>query len=49
MSQAKVTYNHEKIVSIYIVYELISSAVNVGTSLHNSLFGNKRFRRCYNW
>ena len=42
MKQAKVTYNHEKIVNIDIVYELISSAINVSAPLHNSLYGAVR-------
>ena len=39
LKQDKATYKHGPIVNIYIVYELISSAINIGTTLHNCLFG----------
>ena len=39
LKQDKATYIHGTIVNIYIVYELISSAINIGITLHNCLFG----------
>ena len=39
LKQDKVTYKHGPIVNIYIAYELISSAMNIGITLHNFLFG----------
>ena len=39
LKQEKTTYKHGPIVNIYIVYELISSAINIGVTLHNCLFG----------
>ena len=39
LKQDKATYKHGPIVNIYIVHELISSAINIGITLHNCLFG----------
>ena len=40
LKQNKLTYNHRKIVNIYIVYELgASSSLNTDSTLKNSLFG----------
>ena len=39
LKQNKATYKHRPIVNIYIVDELISSAINIGITLHNCLFG----------
>ena len=38
LKQDKATYKHGLIVNMYIVYELISSAINIGITLHNCLF-----------
>ena len=39
LKKDKAIYKHRSIVNIYIVYELISSAINIGITLHNCLFG----------
>ena len=40
LKQGKITYNHGKIVNIYIVYDLKSTLnYNAGFTLENSLFG----------
>ena len=39
IKQNKAKYKHGPIVSIYIVYELITSAINIGVTLHNFPFG----------
>ena len=39
LRQDKITFNHEKIVNIYIVYELSSNINNFEFTLENCLFG----------
>ena len=39
LKQDKITYNHGKIVKIYIVYDLKSNLNNVDIALENCLFG----------
>ena len=39
LKQDKVPYNHGPIVSIYIVYKLISSPKNINITLQDCLFG----------
>ena len=46
LNQDKVTYSHEPIINIYIVYRLISSAKNSGVTLENCLFGAVKLTKC---
>ena len=39
LNENKAKYKHGPIVNIYIVYELITSALKTGITLHNCLFG----------
>ena len=39
MEQDKITFNHEKSVNIYIVYDLKSNLNNFDPTLENCLFG----------
>ena len=46
LKQHKLTYTHQKLVNIYIVYEIIvSSSNNNGPTLRNSLFGAVRLTK----
>ena len=39
LKQDQATCKHRSIVNIYIFYKVISSAINIGITLHNCLFG----------
>ena len=46
LKQRKLTYTHQKLVNIYIVYEIIVSSSNSnGPTLRNSLFGAVRLTK----
>ena len=45
LKQDKATYKHGPIVNIYFVSELISSAISIGITLHNCLFGTVNLKK----
>ena len=46
MKQDKITFNHKKVVNIFIVYEVTgSSSNNTDPTLRNSLFGAIRLTK----
>ena len=46
LKQDKVTYNHQSIVNIYIVYRLTPDTKDSSVTLKNCLFGTVKFKKC---